>query len=51
MQSVSVTDFSSQPPDNSANVGNVITGAAPPWETDNYRGGRPDFGGLKQGLG
>ncbi len=50
LQSVSVTDFSSQPPDNSANVGNVITGAAPPWETDNYRG-RPDFGGLKQGLG
>ncbi|WP_439033220.1 murein biosynthesis integral membrane protein MurJ [Gordonia terrae] len=50
LQSVSVVDFSSQPPDNSANVRNVITGAAPPWETDNYRG-RPDFGGLKQGLG
>ncbi|MDS1113270.1 lipid II flippase MurJ [Gordonia westfalica] len=50
LQSVSIVDFSSQPPDNSANVGNVITGAAPPWETDNYRG-RPDFGGLKQGLG
>ncbi|MFE0750283.1 murein biosynthesis integral membrane protein MurJ [Gordonia sp. NPDC058843] len=50
LQSVSVVDFSAQTPDNSANVRNVITGAAPPWQTDNYRG-RPDFGGLKPGLG
>ncbi|WP_230461864.1 murein biosynthesis integral membrane protein MurJ [Gordonia sp. 135] len=50
LRSVTVADFSSQPPDNSANVGNVITGAAPPWQTDNYRG-RPEFGGLKPGLG
>ncbi|WP_223205414.1 murein biosynthesis integral membrane protein MurJ [Gordonia jinghuaiqii] len=50
LTAVSVVDFSSQPPDNSANVGNVITGAAPPWQTDNYRG-KPDFGGLKSGLG
>ena len=50
LQSVSVVDFSAQTPDTSANVRNVITGAAPPWQTDNYRG-RPDFGGLKPGLG
>ncbi|MEO9329589.1 murein biosynthesis integral membrane protein MurJ [Gordonia aurantiaca] len=50
LQAVTVLDFSAQPPDNSANVANVISGAAPAWQTDNYRG-RPDFGGLKQGIG
>ncbi|MEE4025474.1 murein biosynthesis integral membrane protein MurJ [Gordonia sp. PKS22-38] len=50
LRSVSVLDFSNQPPDGSANVANVISGTAPPWSTDNYRGS-PDFGGLKDGLG
>ncbi|MCD2145836.1 murein biosynthesis integral membrane protein MurJ [Gordonia paraffinivorans] len=50
LQAVSVLDFSAQTPDNPANVANVISGQVPVWQTDNYRG-RPDFGGLKQGLG
>ncbi|GAA1483114.1 hypothetical protein GCM10009624_35540 [Gordonia sinesedis] len=49
-QSVSLVDVSTQPPDSTANIGNVITGAAPPWRTDNYRSS-PTFAGLKQGLG
>ncbi|MCH5641336.1 murein biosynthesis integral membrane protein MurJ [Gordonia sp. ABSL49_1] len=50
LQSVTVQDFSSQPPDPSTNVNNVITGAAPPWKTDPYMRS-PAFGGLKNGLG
>lgn len=49
-QSVSLVDFSGQPPDGSANIANVVSGAAPPWRTDNYRSS-PNFGGLKDGLG
>lgn len=47
---VTLVDFSNQPPDSSANLGNVISGAAPPWQTDNYRGSAR-FGGLKTGIG
>ncbi|MXP21402.1 murein biosynthesis integral membrane protein MurJ [Gordonia sp. HNM0687] len=50
LQRVNLVDFSNQPPDSSANLGNVISGVAPPWSTDIYRGS-PDFGGLKDGLG
>ncbi|MGV9709849.1 murein biosynthesis integral membrane protein MurJ [Gordonia sp. NPDC003424] len=50
LQGVTLLDFSGQPPDSSANLSNVITGAAPAWSTDLYRGS-PDFGGLKDGLG
>ncbi|MFW0793124.1 murein biosynthesis integral membrane protein MurJ [Gordonia sp. CPCC 205515] len=50
LQRVTLLDVSGQPPDSSENLGNVITGAPPPWRTDVYRGS-PDFGGLKDGLG
>ncbi|ROZ99012.1 virulence factor MviN [Gordonia sp. OPL2] len=50
LQGVSLVDLSNQPPDSTANLGNVISGAAPPWRTDTYRGSA-DFGGLKPGLG
>jgi putative peptidoglycan lipid II flippase len=50
LRSVTVVDYSSQTPDSSANVGNIITGQDPPWRTDLYRGG-PRFGNLKPGLG
>ncbi len=50
LRSVTVKDFSSQPPDPSANVGNVISGAPPAWRTDPYDR-TPNFGGLKDGLG
>ncbi|MFW0783739.1 murein biosynthesis integral membrane protein MurJ [Gordonia sp. CPCC 206044] len=50
LRGVTLVDFSGQPPDNSPNLPNVISGAAPPWQTDSYRGS-PNFGGLKQGLG
>lgn len=50
LQGVTLLDFSGQPPDSSANLGNVITGAPPAWRTDVYRGS-PKFGGLKDGLG
>ena len=47
---MSIVDFSGQPPDNSVNLQNVISGAAPPWRSDNYRGSAA-FGGLKNGMG
>ncbi len=47
---VTLVDFSSQPPDNAANLSNVINGATPAWSTDVYRGSA-QFGGLKDGLG
>ncbi|QHN20143.1 murein biosynthesis integral membrane protein MurJ [Gordonia amarae] len=50
LRSVSLVDFSGQPADSSANLRNVVSGAAPAWQTDNYRG-RSDFGGLKSGMG
>ncbi|GAA3708634.1 hypothetical protein GCM10022238_24580 [Gordonia hankookensis] len=50
LRNVSLVDFSGQPPDNASNLQNVISGAAPPWQTDSYRGSA-NFGGLKQGLG
>ncbi len=50
LQNVSLVDFSNQPPDSSVNLANVISGAAPPWRTDQYRTS-PNFGGLKNGLG
>ena len=50
LQRVNLVDFSNQPPDSSTNLGNVISGVAPPWSTDIYRGSA-DFGGLKDGLG
>ncbi|GAC66792.1 murein biosynthesis integral membrane protein MurJ [Gordonia soli] len=50
LRGVRVVDFSNQAPDSSANVANVISGAAPPWQTDNYRGSA-QFGGLKEGVG
>ncbi|MGZ8177724.1 murein biosynthesis integral membrane protein MurJ [Williamsia sp. SKLECPSW1] len=50
LRSATVVDYSQQTPDSSTNVGNVITGQNPPWQTDLYRGG-PRFGNLKPGLG
>ncbi|WP_443098496.1 murein biosynthesis integral membrane protein MurJ [Williamsia phyllosphaerae] len=50
LRSVTVVDYSRQTADSSANVGNVISGEAPAWRTDTYRGG-PRFGNLKPGLG
>lgn len=50
LNAVSIVDFSGQPPDNSVNLQNVISGAAPPWRSDNYRGSAA-FGGLKNGMG
>jgi len=50
LRSVALVDFSGQPADSAANLPNVISGAAPAWQSDNYRG-RPDFGGLKSGMG
>ncbi|AZG47011.1 murein biosynthesis integral membrane protein MurJ [Gordonia insulae] len=50
LQNVTLVDYSTQPPDSATNLGNVISGAAPPWRTDTYRGSA-DFGGLKDGLG
>lgn len=50
LQAVTLVDFSSQPPDDATNLANVVSGAAPPWKTDLYRGSA-DFGGLKDGLG
>ncbi len=32
------------------NVANILTGAAPPWQTSQYRG-TGQFGGIKEGLG
>ncbi|MCF8589058.1 murein biosynthesis integral membrane protein MurJ [Gordonia liuliyuniae] len=49
-RSVSLLDVSSQPPDSSANIGHLLTGEAPGWKSDVYRGS-PDFAGLKDGLG
>jgi putative peptidoglycan lipid II flippase len=43
-------DYSDQEPDSRQNLNNVITGQAPAWQTDEYRGG-PRFGNLKPGLG
>nr|WP_234974350.1 murein biosynthesis integral membrane protein MurJ [Williamsia sterculiae] len=50
LTSVALKDYSNQPPDSSANLPNVLTGASPSWRTDAYRGG-PQFGNLKSGLG
>lgn len=50
LSGVTLVDFSGQPPDSSVNLANVISGAAPAWRTDQYRGS-PVFGGLKAGLG
>ncbi len=36
--------------DSSPNLANVLTGASPPWRTDQYFSG-PRFGGLKSGVG
>jgi putative peptidoglycan lipid II flippase len=47
---VTMLDYSDQEPDSRANLNNVISGQAPPWQTDEYRGG-PRFGNLKPGLG
>lgn len=47
---MSVLDVSDQPADSTANIGHVLTGEAPGWKTDVYRGS-PDFAGLKSGLG
>ena len=43
-------DYSDQEPDSRTNLNNVISGQAPAWQTDEYRGG-PRFGNLKPGLG
>ncbi|MCF8571724.1 murein biosynthesis integral membrane protein MurJ [Gordonia sp. HY002] len=50
VRSVTLLDTSQQPPDSSANLEHILTGEAPGWRTDNYRGS-PDFAGLKDGLG
>ena len=50
LNAVSIVDFSAQPPDNSVNLQNVISGVAPPWRSDSYRGSAA-FGGLKNGMG
>lgn len=50
LNAISLVDFSGQPPDNSVNLQNVISGAAPPWRSDSYRGSAA-FGGLKNGMG
>ena len=50
LNAVSIVDFSAQLPDNSVNLQNVISGAAPPWRSDSYRGSAA-FGGLKNGMG
>lgn len=50
LQTVSVVDFSNQPPDPSTNVTHVISGDTPSWQTDRYKTSA-DFGGLKPGIG
>ncbi|MBA4021323.1 MAG: murein biosynthesis integral membrane protein MurJ [Gordonia sp.] len=50
LAAVTMLDYSDQEPDSRQNLNNVITGQAPPWQTDEYRGG-PRFGNLKPGLG
>lgn len=50
LRSVNLLDVSGQPAESSPNLANLITGAAPAWRTDAYRGS-PQFGGLKSGLG
>ncbi|WP_020106837.1 murein biosynthesis integral membrane protein MurJ [Nocardia sp. 348MFTsu5.1] len=50
LTAVTMLDYSDQEPDSRANLNNVLTGAPPPWKTDEYRGG-PEFGNLKPGLG
>ncbi|ORM34577.1 murein biosynthesis integral membrane protein MurJ [Williamsia sp. 1135] len=50
LAAVSMLDYSDQEPDSRQNLNNVISGQAPPWQTDEYRGG-PRFGNLKPGLG
>lgn len=50
LASVAMLDYSDQEPDSRENLNNVISGNAPAWETDEYRGG-PRFGNLKPGLG
>jgi putative peptidoglycan lipid II flippase len=47
---VTMLDYSDQVPDSRTNLNNVISGQAPAWQTDEYRGG-PRFGNLKPGLG
>ncbi|MGK9269717.1 murein biosynthesis integral membrane protein MurJ [Williamsia muralis] len=47
---VTMLDYSDQEPDSRTNLNNVISGQAPAWQTDEYRGG-PRFGNLKPGLG
>lgn len=50
LRSVTLADYSGQPADGTVYLPNVISGAAPPWQTDNYQGS-PAFGGLKTGMG
>lgn len=50
LTAVTMLDYSDQVPDGRTNLNNVITGQAPAWKTDEYRGGAK-FGNLKPGLG